>query len=112
MKENVTPTHDSVYRRVAIVAGVPVRCDPIIKSWGGWPEDVEPTLKRWNKGVGGHTLSFYTISRWGGFDTGFAALTKKCSECEGFFNQTNAGWLDKRRWVCDDCLIVLAREAQ
>jgi hypothetical protein len=98
----------TLYRRVVVIAGVPVKCQPAVRGWGGWPEDVVDTLRRWNSNS--KSLSFYGMDYWGGLATGFAKFSEKCTECGDFFNNsgTTACWL-KNRWVCDDCIVALAR---
>lgn len=106
----------SLYRRLVLVSGVPVRCQPSVRGWGGWPDEARETLRRWNKAG---RLSFYGMDYWGGLATGFAKFTEKCSECSGFFNNsgTTACWLrdgskKNGRWVCDDCIVTLAKETK
>lgn len=101
----------SVYQRTVLVSGVPVVCDSTMRTWKNWPDDVVGRLHDWNGGRKGHTLSFYGEAVWGGYASGWPTLTKKCTECERFFNTMFACWFDQERWVCDDCIISLASEA-
>ena len=97
----------SAYRREILVAGVPVRCDSLIKSWAGWPGDVVETIRRWNRQ--GRLSFVYLRAMWGGYATGFEARTFKCSDCAGFFNPSGstACRLDGALY-CDDCIITRA----
>lgn len=97
-----------LYKRQVIVAGVPILVQPIVRDWTGWPADVRKVLHKWNNK---RRLRFaYCGAMWGGYGSGFEALTCKCVECGSFFNSsgTTACRLDGR-WVCDDCIVTLAR---
>jgi hypothetical protein len=75
-----------------------------IKSWGGWPEDVEPILRRWNKRRG---LRFgYAPGR----STVNGVVYFMCADCGRFIQSLH--YMDavlSGRPYCEDCLIALAR---
>lgn len=89
---------------------VPIKPPSGITNWGQWPTDVEPTLLLWNRQG---KLSF-------GSHEGHGPRVFKCPDCGEFcehrmtpFVRTNRE--KKRGWgfgthICDECLILRARE--
>lgn len=73
-----------------------------IESWGSWPDDVRDLLREWNRGTLDRPmkLSFYRRSI---FD---------CADCRARCEPATSGvaYLNAR-WLCDDCLIDVARSA-
>jgi hypothetical protein len=99
----------SVYRDSRELAGVTVWTKSKVIDWSGWPADVEPTLRHWNR-KGRLSFRQETIGFWGPPATGLPCLTAKCVDCGRFFNQRWACLLDNC-WVCDDCVITRARQS-
>ena len=95
---------------------VPIKPASRIASWGGWPEDVRPTLWAWNHGderpLHDHKrisrLSFRRSLRGSLYEPGVHVF--KCTDCEEFCapHRNGAAVLDGD-WLCDDCLIARAR---
>lgn len=73
-----------------------------ITNWGQWPDDVEPTLRKWN-GSGGHNHIFRSRLSFSWFSDVF-----KCPDCQEFCRQHKPAQLDGDL-ICDDCLIDRAR---
>ncbi len=74
---------------------IPVKQPSGITTWGQWPADVEPLLKRWNRGKG---------LRFGG------GGVFKCDDCAEFCTQPLRAEL-RGQPLCDDCLIQRGRWA-
>jgi hypothetical protein len=69
-----------------------------IRDWSGWPEDVQPILRAWNRKGGAHRLSF---KGWRVF---------KCPDCEAFCApQPNGTCVLDGEDICDYCIIERAR---
>jgi len=76
-----------------------------IRNWGGWPDDVEPIIRKWNRDG---TLSF----RYVGSPRINGIPYFQCYDCRRFIQAVAA---DKCMWnnqpLCEDCLIARARDA-
>ena len=84
-------------RKLGRIYPVDVKQPSNIDNWGKWPEDVEATIRDWNRGKG---LSFAWIG------------TFKCEDCQKFCKAHRYGAAQLNGVpLCDDCLIARARQA-
>jgi hypothetical protein len=92
----------NLYSGTRWVSGVRIVCEPRVKSWAGWPDDVRDTLHAWNRE---RRLSF--VGAFVGWQHTF-----KCPDCERFIDPsgTTACRLDGSL-ICDDCIVRRARKA-
>ena len=70
---------------------------PKIKSWGGWPQDVVPELRRLNNR---RELRFDWPQR-----------VFRCADCLDFIDSRGvAACKLNGAWICDDCIVKRVRE--
>ena len=91
-----------------------------ISGWGGWPDDVQATLRRWNKQG---KLSFLRLKNVGMVNGVRYFICSKCEEptkChpngDAVFHAHGVRWrglrgdhVDRGELLCEGCLIDIAR---
>lgn len=92
--------HDRIYP-------VPIKPPSKIGTWDSWPEDVRPMIWGWNH----HHPSGYRMMSALSFVR--SNMVFKCPDCEQFcVPHANGAAVLLGTWLCDDCLIQRARDAQ